>query len=930
MLKSVSLPALIVALATPAQASEAAEPAPLSDDEIVVIAERIRGQVDADQPPIIELNEEEIASYGADSLADLVAQLGPQTGSGRGRGGQPVFLINGQRVSGFREFRRYPPEAIRKVEVLSEEVAQRFGYPADQRVINFILKDNFASRELEVEYGGPTSGGSASGEFEASQLTINGPSRINLGAEFNTTSMLTEAERNVIQSPDSIPNTTPPINPGEYRSLIADSERYELEGTLNTGLGEGGAGGNFSLNGNFERSHSRSLFGLDPILLDADPLERRTQSSTYSLGSSLNKFMGGWTASLTVDAVRVDTRTEIDRRGVTGFDISNNRTTSIDSKLTMIGTPLTLPAGDVSLTFNSELDWKRIESDDTRSNLPLDLKRRRLAGNVNLGIPIAERGGAWGGIGDFSLNFSAGVEDLSDFGALTNYSAGLTWSPLEPLTLSATYLESEKAPSLTNLGGAQITSFNVPVYDFTNNTTALVTITSGGNPALLAEKQRDIKLSANLDLGLLERSNLVVEYFRNRSDNVTESFPLLTPAIEAAFPGRVTRDNAGALLAIDQRPVTFANRRSDRVRYGVNLFGRVGKAPARGEGGRGAPGGAPAGGPPAGASSAPGGPAGAGAGAGAAAFGDFRQKFCAVPEGEIPDITQFPEMVQERLRGADGKPDPARIAQLRARMCSSDGAAAPDPERFAALRKSLCEAEEGTTPDLSALPERMLERLKGPDGEIDPAKLAEFKKRLCSMPPPPAMANAGQSGGRSGGGGGGGRRGGSPFGPGGDGQGRWSLSLYHTVELKNDALIAIGGPQLDLLRGDALGSGGVARHKLQLEGGLFYQGVGMRLTGNYASSTTINGSGLPGSTDLLFGDLATFDIRVFINLEQQKWLTGENPGFFKGTRMSIRASNIFNARQRVTDSDGVVPLSYQPALIDPVGRYVEVSFRKMF
>ena len=55
--------------------------------EIVVTAERIRGSVDTDVPPVEELNEADIAAVGASSLTDLVAAVAPQANSGRGRGG---------------------------------------------------------------------------------------------------------------------------------------------------------------------------------------------------------------------------------------------------------------------------------------------------------------------------------------------------------------------------------------------------------------------------------------------------------------------------------------------------------------------------------------------------------------------------------------------------------------------------------------------------------------------------------------------------------------------------------------------------------------------------------------------------------------------------------------------------------------------------
>ena len=125
-------------------------------DQILVIATRLRGALDVPQLPVATLDEVEIAAYGAASIADLLAALAPHTGSARGRGGGfPVVLINGQRVASFREMRNFPSEAIRKVEVLPEEVALRFGYPPNQCVVNFILKDNFASKTLEAEFRQP-------------------------------------------------------------------------------------------------------------------------------------------------------------------------------------------------------------------------------------------------------------------------------------------------------------------------------------------------------------------------------------------------------------------------------------------------------------------------------------------------------------------------------------------------------------------------------------------------------------------------------------------------------------------------------------------------------------------------------------------------------------------------------------------------------
>ncbi len=1021
-----SLAALAVALSTPAFAQDST-PAPaaesttvgkaqdgaeqmtpeqqqdLSENEILVIAGSLRGQVDAPQPAIVELNEEDIASYGAGSLADLVAALSSETGSGRGRGaGRPVFLLNGLRVSSFREMRSFPPEAIKKVEILPEEVAQKYGYPPDQRVINFILKDNFSSKELELQYSQPDRGGTSTKEADATLLRIDGASRLNLDLDVTDTSPLTEAERGIVQ-------TIVPAAPGDpdqapYRTLVADAQTYQLTANWTRGLGDAGA--SLSLNGTLSRNDSTSLSGLNTVLLvdpvgdsrlrifgTDDPLARRSRTDNAALGATLNANAGDWQLTATLDASRNDTTTKIDRRADTaalqaaalagtfglddpissfaspGFDTANSISDNASAKFTAIGQPLMLPAGDLAVTLDAGFDWDRIKSDDTRTALPqTKLTRGNLNGGVNVSVPIASRDyEVLAFLGDLTATFSAGADHLSDFGTLTDWTAGLTWSPFEKLSLQATRIVRDAAPGLSQLGAPAITTFNVPVYDFANNRTVLAQVTSGGNPDLRRETQRDLRFGAFYDLPLFDRSTVSIEYFRNRSNDVTASFPVLTPAIEAAFPGRVTRDGAGNLVALDQRPVTFAEQRSSRIRAGLNLSGRIGQRPEPGErGGGGAAGRAGPGGPAGGAAPAGGGgPGGGGAppflfggqqGAGGGgtfnreAFQKFREQLCA-EGGGTPDISGLPEQMQQRLKGADGNPDPARLAEMRQRMCGANGQGGPgqafNREGFQRLQAAFCEdGKAKAEPDLSVLPEQFRQRLMGPDGVTpDAERVAQLQQRVCAADPAqfaaggPAQGGEAAPGGQpsqAGAGSGGGQRQGAaaapgvPFGRGRGGNfGRWNLSVNYTRELDNTVLIAPGGPLLDLLDGDALTGGGVSKNSFEVNGGVFYNGMGLRLRGKYSGKTRVDGSGLPGSTDLYFGDLFTLDLRLFADLGRKEKLVEKVP-FLKGTRVSFSVDNLTDAHQRVTDGNGATPLRYQPLLLDPLGRTFSLEFRKLF
>ncbi len=803
---------------------------PDPDGDIVVVATRIRGEVETAVPPIITLGEDDIAAYGAGSLQSLLAALAPQTGSGRGRGdGSPSVLLNGLRIASFREIRSIPPEAIRRVEVLPEEVALKYGFRPDQRVVNFILKDSFRSFGSEAEAKLPGAGGFTDLSEEATLTRIEKGSRLNLTGTLERRSPLTEAERGIVQ-PSVTGAATVPTDPkqGDFRTLLADARSAVLNGTWAKSLGTGAS---LTLNGLVQRNDNRSLNGLNTAVLTAPdgsltqrntllpaPLASRTVADTASAGATLNLPLGAWQLAWTADGTHVATTTTIDARAdLSGLQtlvdqgalsptgalpadailptpqgIARSKSDSATTLATFTGSPLRLPGGLTALTVKAGFAWSGLTSADSRQlSAPADLKRGDAQAGFSLDLPITSRREGFGAaLGDLSLNLNAEAHNVSDFGGLTAWGGGLTWGPTSKLTFAANYIASEKAPGLSDLGAPVTVTTGVALYDFSRGETVLATVVTGGNPALKKERQRDIKLSANWDLPIGKESALLVEYFRNRSLDTTNAFPLLTPDVEAAFPVRVTRDGTGRIVSVDQRSVTFAETTGSRLRASLN-------------------------------------------------FG-----------------------------GPFGKPDPS------ARRSA-----------FAGLRR----------PGGS-----------GPQGSGGPRP-----------------AGGGGTGG-SGGTGGGGRGG-----YGGDGRGHWNLSLAYTQELDETARIVPGGRVLDLLDGDALAGAGIARRSATLEGGGFYRGFGLRVSGTYAAGTRVDGAGVPGATRLDFGDLATFNLRGFIDLGRMPKMVSRVP-FFKGTRIALGVNNLFDAVQNVTDATGATPLRYQRGYLNPEGRVFSIELRKQF
>ncbi|AJA07898.1 TonB-dependent receptor [Sphingopyxis fribergensis] len=784
--------------ATAAVAEQPAEAAPAapetvedayddySEDEIIVTAPRLAGQLDTEIKAEAELDEAAIASYGVSNVSELLDALAPQTRSGRGRGGgRPIILVNGRRIGGFGEVRNLPPEAIAKVEVFPEEVALQYGYSADERVVNLVLKPNFRQVSVEAEGGIPTQGGRFQGEIEPSFLAITDNGRVNINAGWESKSMLLESERNLDYRGDAAQAAEAPA-----RSLLGASDEYRIDATIQRSLNKVT---DASVNVRWDQTDTLSLLG--PGLAGVgDPLERDSRARNLTTTASVNGMLGDWRWSVSGNYADADQLTFTDRMITpTGGGARFETTDRFDSSQQTFGANANLSgtvtegwAGPIRLSMTGSYSGLRFDSRSDRSGdiVTTDLARDLPSVFGSLTVPLLDPEYEVGNIGRVSLTLSGQVANPSDFESLKSWGANLNWGVTDNLSLIASFNNDEAAPGIQQLGAAPLTTDGVTYYDFRTGQTVQISTTTGGNPFLLAEQRRDLKLGLNWSPPMVEGLRLSVNYNRNKSYDTANSLPLLTPEIEAAFPDRVTRDANGVLLAIDQRPVNFDQSENSQIRWGLNFGKSFGQQEQRGPG-------------------------------------------------------------AGRSDGADG---------------------------------------EGASP-------------RGPGG------------------------GGPRAGGRGGRGGGPGMFGRGPQG------GRWQVSLYHTIKLTDKILIRPGVPELDLLNGSATGSGGGSnRHLFELDGGLFHNGMGVRLSAKYDSGSTVTG-GTAG--DLKFGDLATFNLRFFVDLNQKAKLTEKLP-FLKGSRLRLSVDNVFDAQRKITDANGIVPLNYQPGYIDPLGRYIELEWRKTF
>lgn len=173
---------------------------PQTADDIIVYASR-QGVLPG-VPPENELSEQDIAAYGADTVGDLLDQVG---GAADSSGEGPVILINGRETTGLNTVNDLPTEAIRKIQVLPQRVAGRLGERPTRRVINVVLKDNHRQITGNAEGSFATAGAGRSYKAEVNLLRLKNGNRDSLVFRSERVDPLFESDRDIVSDPLTAP-----------------------------------------------------------------------------------------------------------------------------------------------------------------------------------------------------------------------------------------------------------------------------------------------------------------------------------------------------------------------------------------------------------------------------------------------------------------------------------------------------------------------------------------------------------------------------------------------------------------------------------------------------------------------------------------------------------------------------------------------------
>jgi hypothetical protein len=930
-----------------AAADEAADTAEAS--EVVVPPERAPrqqyGAVVGDIAPELQMTPSEIQSYGVSTVTDLLNEIAPQTRSDRGRGAtQPVVLLNGRRISSLNEIANIPTEAILRVDILPEEVALKYGYTADQRVVNIVLRRRFRAVTGEAVGGSTTEGGDPTGQAEVDQFQVRRDVRTNIDIKYQAAGGLTDAQRGLVE-----PQSGAPF---DLAGNVVSPDGSEIDPSLSALVGQ-----------------PVTVAGV-PLGVAAD--QRLTLADFVPTAGVANVTDTAADHSLLPATQNLTANAVFARPVFLGLNATFNVTltgTASDALQGLPGVSLAAPAGDPFSPFGEPVNVERYVAGQSPLRQSIDgwtgrlgLTLNRDLGDWRLSLTTAyvhSQTDTTTGVGldasALQAALSAGSPSVSPFGPLPP-------SLLQPAPLNQARQVSDggniqvlaNGPLLRLPAGALYVSAKL------GDVEAAVSSSSQMRGATLAQTlaRNDMQGQLNLDLPLASRRRHVLSALGELSlnantavDDYSDFGPLVTLGYGVSWtpiPGynlivSETHDHLAPTIAQLEGPVVATP--------GVRVFDfATGQTATITQ----ITGGNPA------------------------LQADDRQVMkVGVTLKPFPkaDFTFTANYVDSHIANWIGA-FPAATTSIEAAF----------PNRF--VRDSGGELVEEDNRTLNFASQDRTELRWGinfsmPVGKQPPPPAysrGQFRRRGggpggpdggggppggrfgggqgpgpgdeaggTAQGPPNGAPGEGEGqggpggggyGGRGGGGFGGGGYGGGGFGGGRGGRGggfggppvggRFQFALYHTIIFKDRYLVTPGGPVLDLLGGaPAGGAGGQYQHEVEAQMGYVDNGYGARLSADWRSATTVVGGANASTGTLDFSDVATVNLRLWDDFSAQRALVTRYPAL-RGVRLTLNVNNLFNQSIRVRNSAGPTPFNYQSAVLDPTGRVIAINLRKIF
>ena len=827
------------ALAQPAPAAEPPQPladVPYDPNEIVVIGER-RSASKTIQP-LATFDENAIAATGATSIAELMKVIGPVAKSADG--GEPILLINGQRVSGFQDLGSLPPEAIEKVEVLPEPAALKYGFPPTRRVMNFITKRHFQQTHVGAGVGTTTRPGSRLATANVGFTRIEKDARITVGLERQHTGSLMQSERDIAPDPDllfdSVGNVSG-LNGGQIDPLLSAAAG---EPVLSAPVPL--SAGNRTIGGFARGANQPRLFDLGPYRTLSP--HNDTTKGEASWANRIGKTLSG---SVTLTAER-------------------SRDRVISGPAPVI---LTVPVGNPFSPFSGPVLLHRYltEVDPLRQ----DQKTTKLHAGTMIRGAIA--GWRWDVTTSFDQQLIDGTSENGIDTAAANAAIATgadPFAPLDPALLAGRLVDHAKlrTRSIATKGVITNSPIDLPAGAMTvtlsgeAERSSADSTTRGANPFELHLARLRTEGSAAIDVPIASKSQKVLEWIGDFSINASgnaRSVGGFGALFDTTLGAAWTPIKGIQFLAQDKRGATAPAL--DQLSSPVVRMPNV-------------------------------------------AVFDFvsgRTELVTLTRGGNRDLKEQ----RKHVHSLSLNIKPFEKRELRLSTTYDDttirnqtGTVYALTEQVEAIMPDIYVRDaSGTLVSASFQPtnfylerQRTLSLTLNAFGMIGKAPSPDPKGKPVSPAARPT----------------------------------YYAGMGPTLKLSDRLQLRPGTPVFDLLDGDTVVGGGTSRFSAFFYGGANYLGNGFSVDGWFQTGNRVNGP--TPATTLKFAPIFKMNASVFVSvhhfLPKQDWT--------RKLQLKLEVSNLTDGRPRVRDALGRTPNRLQPDYLEPVGRTVRLSLRKLF
>lgn len=525
-------------------------------DDIVVTGRRPPTALDGVQPQET-MFEDDIATFGAESIGDVIRQLREE------RGGQPFsVIVNGRRIGSTADIEAFPAEALSSIQLYAPGQGARFGFPPGGQVLNLALKRHFRSLALNLQGSGSTDGGAASGRGDANGLALQNENRLNGIVALDAKAGLLASER--------------PRDPDDPRNGAGDRSLIPRTRTLNALIGGARPLGGGTVDMNMNALVSRSVSRMSDSVAQSSDLDSASLWASYNLQAG--GLFGSVSANLNAGRSRVRTTGGcMVPAGSCPFQPVDSDTLGASVAMSLSGNLAKVPTG--AIQFNLSLQ-RTASSTGVHGSTSSDGGRKSYGGTTaqaGLMIPLLRPdSGLSKLLGTAELRPALDYNGADGVGGAWGKSIEVQWTPLSGLDITVNHARRASLPSNDQLNAPATIVFGKTVYDYRVGALVPVEKIVGGAP-LARQAVSETRVSANFFRPFgRSRLSFNLNYFRTATDR--PPFTIVDPSLffERAFPDRFVRDASGTLIRVDSRPFSAARRSSAALNGMVSISGRWG------------------------------------------------------------------------------------------------------------------------------------------------------------------------------------------------------------------------------------------------------------------------------------------------------------------------------------------------------------------